>query len=235
MKRFVFLLVVVSGCFGTVFPAANAQPAESSSAPVRAGEDTSPETIEFSADRMSGSTGDRSDYTRLSGNARIATDTLEITADVIELSGTDFRYITASGNVSGIHHGEQLEFSCGTMEYDRTLKQAVFSDSVHLIDKENNVTADAGRIEYREDTGTALMQLNIKLVQNDSICTAAFAVYRKNQQMLELSGNPRVERGSDTFRAQEIQLNLKTDAITLDGRVSGSITDSGDKNAGGNK
>ena len=82
MKRFVFLLVVVSGCFGTVFPAANAQPAETSSAPVRAGEDTSPETIEFSADRMSGSTGDRSDYTRLSGNARIATDTLEITADV---------------------------------------------------------------------------------------------------------------------------------------------------------
>lgn len=234
MKRIVFLLVVILGCFGTAFPA-NAPSAETSSAPVRAGEDTSPETIEFSADRMSGSTGDRSDYTRLSGNARIATDTLEITADVIELSGTDFRYITASGNVSGIHHGEQLEFSCGTMEYDRTLKQTVFSDSVHLIDKENNVTADAGRIEYREDTGTALMQLNIKLVQNDSVCTAAFAVYRKNQQMLELSGNPRVERGSDTFRAQEIQLNLKTDAITLDGRVSGSITDSGDKNAGGNK
>ena len=44
--------------------------------------------------------------------------------------------------------------------------------------------------------------------------------------MLEMSGNPKIVQGTDTFRAQEITLNLDTQEITLDGRVSGTVTES---------
>ena len=59
------------------------------------------EEITFSADKMNGSTGENSEYTKLSGNAYIKTESMEIKADEIILSGTDFRFINATGNVSG--------------------------------------------------------------------------------------------------------------------------------------
>ena len=49
--------------------------------------------------------------------------------------------------------------------------------------------------------------------------------YKKTDKMLELSGNAQIKQKNDTFRAQEISLNMDTQEITLDGRVKGSITD----------
>ncbi len=184
------------------------------------------DVIEFSADKMNGVTAENADYTKLSGNAKIKTSDMEISADTIELSGKDFRYIKATGKVSGKNSKEQLDFTCGQLNYDRIEKIAVFTGDVNLIDGQNDVVADAQRIEYREKTGIALMQIEVKIVQKDNICTCAFATYRKNQKMLEMTGNPQVVRGKDTFRAQEITFNLDTEEITLDGRVRGSVTES---------
>lgn len=119
-----------------------------------------------------------------------------------------------------------MDFTCGQLNYDRIEKIAVFIGDVNLIDGQNDVVADAQRIEYREKTGIALMQIEVKIVQKENICTCAFATYRKNQKMLEMTGNPQVVRGKDTFRAQEITFNLDTEEITLDGRVRGSVTES---------
>ena len=59
------------------------------------------EKITFSAGSMSGQAGDSSATTTLSGGAFIQTSSIEITADSIELSGDDYRFIKASGNISG--------------------------------------------------------------------------------------------------------------------------------------
>ena len=40
-----------------------------------------------------------------------------------------------------------------------------------------------------------------------------------------MSGNARITQGEDTFRAQQITLNLDTQEISLDGRVKGSVVD----------
>lgn len=184
------------------------------------------EVIEFSADRMTGITAENADYTKLSGNAKIKTSDMEISADTIELSGKNFRFIKATGNVVGVNSKEKLDFTCFQMDYDRTEKIAVFTGSVHLVDGQNDVVADAQRIEYREQTGIALMQINVKILQKENVCTCAFALYRKQQQLLEMTGNPEVVRGKDTFRAQEITFNLDTEEITLDGRVRGTVTES---------
>ncbi|MDE7391506.1 MAG: LPS export ABC transporter periplasmic protein LptC, partial [Treponemataceae bacterium] len=104
-------------------------------------------------------------------------------------------------------------------------KIANLESSVHLVDVQNEVTADAQVIEYNQTTEIAVMQINVTLRQKDNTCTAAYAVYRKNDKMLEMSGNPKIVQGEDTFRAQGITLDLDTQEITLDGRVSGTVTD----------
>lgn len=186
----------------------------------------SAEQIAFHADSMSGKTGSKSDTTTLSGNAFVKTETMEIKADSITLSGENFRYITASGNIDGKNTESKLDFTCGNMRYDRNTKIARLEDAVHMVDTENDVKADAQIIEYDQNTEIATMQINVSIKQKDNTCTSAFAIYRKKAQMLEMTGNPKIVQGEDSFRAQEISLNLDTQEIKLDGRVSGQVSDS---------
>ncbi|MCR4821524.1 MAG: organic solvent tolerance protein OstA [Treponema sp.] len=184
------------------------------------------EEIKFQADSMTGVSGSKTDETKLSGNAFVKTSTMEIKADIISLSGEDFRYISAEGNVSGKNTETQMDFTCGKLHFDRDTKLARLEDSVHMVDLENEVTTDAQIIEYNQNKEIATMQIGVTLKQKNNTCTAAFAIYRKKDQMLEMSGNPKIVQGSDTFRAQEILLNLNSQEITLSGRVSGTVTDS---------
>lgn len=204
-KKFIFL--ILSSFFLLIFP-------------------LSAEQIAFHADAMSGKTGSKSDATTLSGNAYVKTETMEIKADSITLSGDNFRYITASGNVDGKNTESKLDFTCGNMRYDRNTKVARLEDAVHMVDTENDVKADAQIIEYDQNTEIATMQINVSIKQKDNTCTAAYALYRKAKQMLEMTGNPKIVQGEDTFRAQEISLDLDTQEIRLDGRVSGQVSDS---------
>ena len=192
-------------------------------------QEASQEIIEFSAQKMSGSMKQNQDYTKLSGGATIKTSSMEIQADSIELYGKDFRFIKAEGSVRGVQQDEGLEFSCTTMEYDREEKIALFSGNVVLEDSENEVVAKAQRIEYRENSAIAIMQVAVELTKDDSVSTCAFALYRKDEKLLEMTGNPQVVQGNDSFRAQEIVFNLDTEEITLDGGVKGRVTEDGEK------
>lgn len=183
------------------------------------------ETIQFSSDFMNGNTSSSSEKTNLVGNAFVKTENMEIKADSIELSGENFRYIQAEGKVSGKNTESKLDFTCGKLKYDRTTKIAVLEDSVNLIDLENEVNSQAQIIQYNQDSGLAVMQINVNIKQKDNVCTGAYAIYQKNEQILKLNGNPKIVQGQDSFRAQEILLNLETQEITLDGRVSGTVTE----------
>ncbi|MBR7064800.1 MAG: LPS export ABC transporter periplasmic protein LptC [Treponema sp.] len=185
------------------------------------------EQINFSADNMKGKTTKSQEETMLIGNAYILTNTMEINADSITLKGKDFRYIFASGNISGKNLETNMEFTCGELSFDRKTKLATLKDNVKLVDKENDIVAKAQIIEYDQDTDIAIIQIDITLTQKDNECHGAYAMYKKKQKLLELSGNAQIKQKEDTFRAQEITLNLDTQEITLDGRVKGSVTDSG--------
>ena len=183
------------------------------------------EKIVFSADSMSGTVGDKSDSTTLEGEAYVLTESMEISADKITMYGQDFRYIEAMGSVDGKNMESELEFTCGKLKYDRETKIALLSEGVNLKDIKNDVTVKGHLIEYNQNTDIAVMQIDIELLQKDNVCTGVYAVYRKNEQMLELSGNAQIKQGSDTFRAQHITMNLDSQEIILDGRVKGSVVD----------
>ena len=183
------------------------------------------EKIIFSAASMSGQTTDKNTTTKLIGNAFIQTEKMEISADEIELSGDDYRNIKAKGNVKGKNLESKMDFVCDELDFDRTTDIAILQGNVNLTDVENDVKANAQYIEYNQKTEVAILQIQINLVQKDNVCTGSYAIYKKNEKLLDLMGNAQVKQGSDTFRAQQIYLNLDTQDITLTGNVKGSVTD----------
>ena len=183
------------------------------------------EDISFRSSSMRGNAGEKKQSTVLSGNAWIKTDSIEISADRIELSGDDYRFVKAEGNIKGDNSKSEISFSCNKLYYDRDTDIVQLEGNVTLEDQQNDVTASAQVIEYNQNTETALMQINVNLKQKESVCTAAIAVYRKQEQILEMSGNPVVKKKNDTFQAREIIFNLDTEEITLEGKVKGSVTD----------
>lgn len=184
------------------------------------------EKIMFSATSMSGQTGNSNTTTSLKGNAYIKTESMEIQADFIELSGEDYRNIKAVGNVTGTNTESHMDFTCEEMFYDRETKIATLQGNVNLTDTDNDVKAQAQIIEYNQDTDIAVLQIKINLLQKDNVCTGSYAVYNKEQQLLEISGNAQVKQKDDIFRAQHITLDMDTQDITLGGNVKGTVTDS---------
>ncbi len=187
------------------------------------------ENIIFKADFMSGKSSENKDYAKLTGNASIITSTMEIYADVIELSGENYRFIEASGNVSGSNLKNKIDFTCGQLLYDRGTEIATLQNAVHLVDRENETIANAEIMDYDQNKSTIIMQISVAMQQKDNICTGSHAIYKTDSRTLFLSGNPQISKGKDVFRAQEIELNLDTQDITLDGRVRGSVEDTKNK------
>ena len=187
------------------------------------------EKITFSADSMNGQAGNSNTTTTMSGNATVSTNSIEIKADSLQLSGEEYRNISANGNISGKNLETNMEFSCDELNYDRITKKIILKGNVKLVDVENNVTCGAQIIEYDQDKDIAIMQIQISLTQKDNVCSGAYAVYYKEQQLLEISGNAQVKQKDDTFRAQFITLDLDTQNITLGGNVKGTVTDTKEK------
>ena len=191
------------------------------------------ETITFSADSMTGQTGESSNTaTVLDGHAYVKTSSMEISAERIELSGDDYNNITAEGYVTGKNLDSKMEFECETMEYNRETKVASLKGNVKLKDPENNVDASAQIIDYNQDTEIAVLQIQVNLTQKKNVCKGAYAVYQKKAQLLDISGNAEVKQDKDVFRAQQITLNLDTQNITLAGNVKGTVNDAGKKSEG---
>lgn len=186
----------------------------------------SAETIVFSANAMTGQAGNSSTTTTLSGNAYVKTQSMEIQADVLELSGDDYRFIKAQGHIDGKNLETNMTFTCDSLSYDRVTKIADLRGNVDFQDVENDVRAQAQIIVYNQNDETAVMQVKVSLTQKDNVCTGAYALYYKTIQILELSGNAQIRQKDDVFRAQHITLDMDTQEITLGGNVRGSVSES---------
>lgn len=179
--------------------------------------------ITFSADRMSGAAGKKNEQTSLVGNAKVTVGTLTITGEKIELTGTDYRYVKATGSITGVDSEKGYSFTADELSYDRETEVATFRGNAKLVDTAHDVEASAALMTYDQRTEVALLQMAVKLKKNKIDCTSGFALYRRTISMLELTGSPYVLRDGDEFRAERISVNLDTERIILDGTVSGTL------------
>ncbi len=190
--------------------------------------------ISFRADRMSGSSGKRGSVTTLEGNARVTVGSLTISGERIELSGKDFRYVKASGSVTGEDPEKGFSFGAKQLTYDRETEIASFQGEAKLVDAKNEVECSAGLISYNRKTEVAFLQVDVRLKRRNISCEAGFALYRRELSLLDLTGSPSVVRDGDQFGADRILVNLDTEHITLDGSVTGTLKDTSEKESSAN-
>jgi lipopolysaccharide export system protein LptA len=184
----------------------------------------SADTITYSGNRQKSEFAQGRERTILEGNARFSSDSYEIYADQIELYGEDFRFVVCKGNVTVIELEKDYTIYCENLFYDRDQGLIRIEGPVEMIDIQNEVVVRGSYLENRDSNNETLIQVMVRIYKNDLICRAEFARYDRNNSMLYLTGIPRVIRGTDTFEAEQITINLDTEEIFLEGEVKGNIS-----------
>jgi lipopolysaccharide export system protein LptA len=181
------------------------------------------DTFTFKADQMSGNRASGKEITVLVGNAEVQSDNLLIRADRIEIQGDDNQFIDCSGGVTGLDEEKQISFRTDRLRYDRKLKIARLEGNSTLEDRKNEIITRGRFIEYDDETEVVVFQIGIRLFKDDMVCRSEYAVYRRQEKLLDLSGYPVVFKKDDEFRADRIRVDLDTDDVSMEGTVSGSI------------
>jgi lipopolysaccharide export system protein LptA len=181
------------------------------------------DTFTFKADSMSGSRASGKEITILTGNAEVRSDNLLLRASRIEIQGDDSQFIDCSGSVWGVEEDKDIYFQTDRLRYDRKLKIARLEGNSTLEDKKNEIVARGRFIEYDDEAEVTVFQIAVRLFKDDMVCRSEYAVYRRTEKLLDLSGFPVVYKKDDEFRADRIRVDLDTDDVTMEGAVSGSI------------
>jgi lipopolysaccharide export system protein LptA len=194
------------------------------------------DTFTYSGDRATTILAEGSQHALLTGNARVDTQDLRITADSIELFGKDFVYAQCHGNVRVVDAKRGLDLTSQELFYDRNQKIARIKGNAVMADLKNQMVVKGGFIEDRDLEKVTIVQIGVRIFKKDITCKAEFAKYWRDKKTLELSGLPWVSKGSDVYQAARITINLDTEDISLEGDVQGTIktgTNEPAKNAAG--
>lgn len=172
----------------------------------------------------------------MSGNARISSEDITITADTIELYGENFRLVRCEGNVETEDSERGLQLSSEELFYDREKDILRVEGYNEMVDFTNELIAKSGYLEYRGEEDTTVFQIGVRILKatddTKMVSRSEFARYNRGESQLTLSGMPVVRWKEDTYRATRIIINLESDEIRLEGDVEGRITpeeDSGEE------
>ena len=181
------------------------------------------DTFSFRADKMSGTKALGRETTILAGNAEVRSDSLVLKANRIEIQGDDNQFIDCTGGVWGIEEEKNIIFQTDRLRYDRRRKIARLEGNSTLEDRDNEIVAKGNFIEYDDPSEITVFQISVRLFKDDMVCRSEYAVYRRSEKLLDLSGFPVVYKKDDEFRADRIRVDLETDDVTMEGAVSGTI------------
>jgi lipopolysaccharide export system protein LptA len=181
----------------------------------------------WSAKRQWSQLSEGRELTVLSGGAVITSDATTIIADEIELWGTDFRYSMARGTVTATDIERGIILKSDTLFYDREEEIIRVDGFIDMQDLKNDVVVRGGFFEYFGKDEIAFIQIGVRILKVDEdselACRSEFARYLRDDEILELSGMPKVTRNNDIYSAARITINLDTDEILLDRDVSGTL------------
>lgn len=182
------------------------------------------DTFTIKADRMTGSRAMGRETTILIGNAEVRSDNLLLRADRIEIQGDNNDFIDCIGNVWGFEEEKNILFYTDRLRYDRKKKIARLEGNSTLEDRENDIVARGRFIEYDDPNEMAILQIAVRLFKDDMVCRSEYAVYNRNEKLLDLTGFPIVYKKDDEFNADRIRVDLDTDDVMMEGSVSGTIS-----------
>lgn len=189
------------------------------------------DSFKFSTDSMTTVLAKGKEHTILTGNAEITNGDTTITADRIELYGTNFRYAQGSGNVRVVDEKQGITLTSNNLFYDRTDNLSRVQGYAVMTDTKNQIVVKGGFLENRGKEEITIVEIDVRILKvadnQRMACRSEFAQYNRKTDMLQLSGAPVVNWKGDTYQASRITINLKTDEIRLEGDVSGQVVSEG--------
>ncbi len=185
-------------------------------------------TFTFSSDKTTIVMAEGKEKTVLTGNARLTSESSDITADKIELFGKDLRYARCSGTITVLDKEQGIRIKTENLFYDRDKKRLVIKAYAEMVDQKNEVVVKGSYFENLADKEITIIEIGVRILQatDDGTLTARseFALFDRKNNTLELTGVPVVYKNNNVFKASRIVVDLDTDEIQLFGKVSGSVT-----------
>lgn len=188
-------------------------------------------TFEFFGDSTRIVFAEGRERTRLTGNARVISDDTEIEADQIEIYGDDFRFAVATGNVRVVEREQEIVLTADRLIYDRRERITRAEGNAIMEDQRNETVVKGALLENRARDNLTIVQVGVRILGDDLTTRSEFARYRREQNVLELSGLPVVFWKGDQYRAARIVIDIDRDEISLQGEVRGTITTAGEEEA----
>jgi lipopolysaccharide export system protein LptA len=189
------------------------------------------ERFEFSGESTRIVFAEGRERTLLSGDARVTSDTMDIAAEEIEIYGEDFRYALCRGRVRAADEERGIRIESERLFFDREEEILRAEGDAVLEDIDNELVVRGGILETRQQEELTIAQIQVRIFGEDLTARGEYARYRRDEQVLELSGLPVVFWQGDEYRASRIIVNTETEEITLEGDVRGSITPEDDEDA----
>lgn len=163
----------------------------------------------------------------LSGGANVSTDKVQITSDSIELYGTDYRYVSCTGNVQANESSRGITLKSPSIFYDRTTEILTADGWIEIQDTKNQAALSGAWFRYDMKSSVMKLQMMAKVlkVTDDGlmVCHADSIEFDNDKQSLTLKGNANVSWNGDTYKASMIIVNLETNEISLHGSISGEV------------
>jgi len=188
------------------------------------------DTFSFSGDSMTTVLARGKERTVLTGNAVIISDNTEIHAEEIILYGEDSRFAQCSGRVEVTDTVKGIYLQSENLFYDRDIDLSRVEGYAEMEDQKNELIVKGGYLENFGDDDITIIQIGVRILKEDLACRAEFARFRRDEEILELSGMPYVFWKGDDYRASRIIINLESDEIRLEGEVQGTVTTKEEKN-----
>ncbi|MDC7226066.1 MAG: LptA/OstA family protein [Spirochaetales bacterium] len=217
----IICLMVLSGsiCFS------QADEAPKNQTPVEEEKDN---TFRFSSNRTEAVLAKGREHTVLEGNAEIITGSREIRADRIDIYGEDFEIAVCSGNVNVFDQENDTTLVCENLKFNRETEVVIVEGYSELEDRKNELIAKSGFIEQKSREEFTILQIGVRILKISDgeimSCRSEYAGFDQKNNILELTGMPRVYWKGDNYEASRIIVDLDTDEIKLEGNVRGSIS-----------
>ncbi len=163
----------------------------------------------------------------LGDGAEVQVGSLVLRSTTMELYGKDFRFVRCEGNVTLQDDERGITLVTSSLLFDRVEQTLLIDSWVELEDSNNQVAASAARMEFFLQEGIVLLQVQARLLKHTEdgpmVCRSDFMKFDRDKEMLDLKGRATIVWKPDTYEAQAITVNLKTEEIMMEGSIKGTI------------
>ncbi|HHT80926.1 MAG TPA: hypothetical protein GXZ69_06770 [Spirochaetales bacterium] len=163
----------------------------------------------------------------LENSAEVQAGSILLRSNTIELYGEDFRYVRCEGDVFLQDEERGISLVTSSLLYDREKETLLIDSWVELEDTNNQVTASAARMEFFLKDGIVLLQVQARLLKHTDdgpmVCRSDYMTFDRDKEMLDLKGRASIVWKPDTYEAQTITVDLKTEEIRMEGSIKGTI------------